>query len=210
MPSQRSTACSLASDAIRSGPRRVAGVRSRLRTPRASSGEVPKWLTGPDSKSGVRVTVPWVRIPPSPPTLPSLRGPRPRRVATRPVFPPVLRGSWATGLAILKPRSAPSRTRPAPAGVGCSSPGPSAAVRFRWTVGSSATVRLPVASSPSEAGRFRRRIGGALYLRRDRGTSAPSAEFLVLLILYVGPVLGKQRPSSILPVSCQPRRPRIV
>src|SRR2546426_5100685 len=39
-------------------------------------GEVPKWLTGPDSKSGVRVTVPWVRIPPSPPSLsPSLEWP---------------------------------------------------------------------------------------------------------------------------------------
>ena len=33
----------------------------------ASLGEVPEWSNGPDSKSGVRVSVPWVRIPPSPP-----------------------------------------------------------------------------------------------------------------------------------------------
>ena len=30
-------------------------------------GEVPEWSNGPDSKSGVRSRVPWVRIPPSPP-----------------------------------------------------------------------------------------------------------------------------------------------
>src|SRR5438067_3354637 len=30
-------------------------------------GEVAEWSNVPDSKSGVRVTVPWVRIPPSPP-----------------------------------------------------------------------------------------------------------------------------------------------
>ena len=29
-------------------------------------GEVPEWLNGADSKSVVRVSVPWVRIPPSP------------------------------------------------------------------------------------------------------------------------------------------------
>ncbi len=33
----------------------------------APLGEVPEWSNGPDSKSGVRVSVPWVRIPPSPP-----------------------------------------------------------------------------------------------------------------------------------------------
>ena len=30
-------------------------------------GEVPEWSNGLDSKSSVRFTVPWVRIPPSPP-----------------------------------------------------------------------------------------------------------------------------------------------
>ena len=34
-------------------------------------GEVPEWSNGPDSKSGVPVRVPGVRIPPSPPS-PSL------------------------------------------------------------------------------------------------------------------------------------------
>ncbi len=32
-------------------------------------GEVPEWSNGLDSKSSVRVTVPWVRIPPSPPDM---------------------------------------------------------------------------------------------------------------------------------------------
>src|SRR5690606_4434632 len=31
------------------------------------TGEVAEWSNVPDSKSGVRVSVPWVRIPPSPP-----------------------------------------------------------------------------------------------------------------------------------------------
>ena len=35
----------------------------------APLGEVPEWSNGPDSKSGVRVSVPWVRIPPSPPSV---------------------------------------------------------------------------------------------------------------------------------------------
>jgi hypothetical protein len=35
--------------------------------PATSNGEVAEWSNVPDSKSGVRVTVPWVRIPPSPP-----------------------------------------------------------------------------------------------------------------------------------------------
>ena len=30
---------------------------------------MPEWPNGLDSKSSVRVTVPWVRIPPSPPTI---------------------------------------------------------------------------------------------------------------------------------------------
>ena len=34
---------------------------------RPQNGEVAEWSNVPDSKSGVRVTVPWVRIPPSPP-----------------------------------------------------------------------------------------------------------------------------------------------
>ena len=32
-----------------------------------TAGRVAEWLNVPDSKSGVRVTVPWVRIPPLPP-----------------------------------------------------------------------------------------------------------------------------------------------
>src|SRR5205085_4378124 len=34
-----------------------------------SSGEVAEWSKAPHSKCGVRVTVPWVRIPPSPPVM---------------------------------------------------------------------------------------------------------------------------------------------
>ncbi len=33
-----------------------------------AAGEVPEWLNGPVLKTGVRASVPWVRIPPSPPT----------------------------------------------------------------------------------------------------------------------------------------------
>ena len=33
----------------------------------APSGRVAEWLKAPDSKSGVRATVPWVQIPPLPP-----------------------------------------------------------------------------------------------------------------------------------------------
>ena len=32
-------------------------------------GEVPEWSIGPVSKTGVRASVPWVRIPPSPPLI---------------------------------------------------------------------------------------------------------------------------------------------
>ena len=32
-----------------------------------AAGEVPEWLNGPVLKTGVRASVPWVRIPPSPP-----------------------------------------------------------------------------------------------------------------------------------------------
>ncbi len=35
----------------------------------AFTGEVPEWPNGPDSKSGVGVSLPWVRIPPSPPIM---------------------------------------------------------------------------------------------------------------------------------------------
>src|SRR5258706_7231454 len=35
----------------------------------APSGRVAEWLKAPDSKSGVRVTVPGVRIPPLPPPI---------------------------------------------------------------------------------------------------------------------------------------------
>ena len=40
-------------------------MRPHAKRPR--HGEVAEWSNVPDSKSGVRVTVPWVRIPPSPP-----------------------------------------------------------------------------------------------------------------------------------------------
>src|SRR6185369_15673249 len=46
-----------------------------LRPPRkcatnlAPIGRVAEWLKAPDSKSGVRVTVPWVQIPPLPPEI---------------------------------------------------------------------------------------------------------------------------------------------
>ena len=33
----------------------------------SAAGEVPEWLNGPVLKTGVRASVPWVRIPPSPP-----------------------------------------------------------------------------------------------------------------------------------------------
>ena len=33
----------------------------------SANGEVAEWTNVPDSKSGVLATVPWVRIPPSPP-----------------------------------------------------------------------------------------------------------------------------------------------
>ena len=49
---------------------RVAGTSLTIIRPRASDkqiGEVPEWSNGLDSKSRVRATVPWVRIPPSPP-----------------------------------------------------------------------------------------------------------------------------------------------
>ena len=36
-------------------------------------GRVAEWLKAPDSKSGVRVTVPWVQIPPLPPFFPLTR-----------------------------------------------------------------------------------------------------------------------------------------
>ncbi len=34
---------------------------------RTKAGEVAEWSNVPDSKSGVRESVPWVQIPPSPP-----------------------------------------------------------------------------------------------------------------------------------------------
>src|SRR5574337_324450 len=37
------------------------------------TGEVAEWSNVPDSKSGVRASVPWVRIPPSPPVVPRPR-----------------------------------------------------------------------------------------------------------------------------------------
>ena len=36
---------------------------------RLAFGEVPEWSNGTVSKTVVRVTVPWVRIPPSPPAI---------------------------------------------------------------------------------------------------------------------------------------------
>src|SRR3954466_15188381 len=44
-------------------PTRPASVRPA----RLPSGEVAEWSKAPHSKCGVRATVPWVRIPPSPP-----------------------------------------------------------------------------------------------------------------------------------------------
>jgi signal peptidase I len=49
-------------------------------------GEVAEWSNVPDSKSGVRVSVPWVRIPPSPPIPPCTTGVR-IRAATATVAP---------------------------------------------------------------------------------------------------------------------------
>src|SRR5687767_13408357 len=43
----------------------------------APSGRVAEWLKAPDSKSGVRVTVPWVQIPPLPPNSLSFSQPAP-------------------------------------------------------------------------------------------------------------------------------------
>ena len=50
----------------------------------ASSGEVLERLNRPVSKTGVGVTPPWVRIPPSPPSFKSLRFNRRRLDAERP------------------------------------------------------------------------------------------------------------------------------
>ncbi len=41
--------------------------QSPIEAPNFCHGEVPEWPNGPVSKTGVRATVPWVRIPPSPP-----------------------------------------------------------------------------------------------------------------------------------------------
>ena len=41
--------------------------RSHALASKLRGGEVPEWPNGLDSKSSVRVIVPWVRIPPSPP-----------------------------------------------------------------------------------------------------------------------------------------------
>jgi hypothetical protein len=50
---------------LRAGP----SVRFRaLRSNASLCGEVPEWSIGPVSKTGVPARVPWVRIPPSPPT----------------------------------------------------------------------------------------------------------------------------------------------
>src|SRR3954453_17850448 len=54
-------------------PTRPASVRPA----RLPSGEVAEWSKAPHSKCGVRATVPWVRIPPSPPLL--LLGQAPER-----------------------------------------------------------------------------------------------------------------------------------
>src|SRR5678809_1183553 len=50
-----------------------------LTGPRDFRGEVAEWSKAPHSKCGVRATVPWVRIPPSPPI--SMFGSRFLRVA---------------------------------------------------------------------------------------------------------------------------------
>src|SRR3990172_12928887 len=46
-----------------SPPLRAAIANARMR----AVGEVPEWLNGPVSKTGIRASVSWVRIPPSPP-----------------------------------------------------------------------------------------------------------------------------------------------
>ena len=49
-------------------PSREKALYTRPRTDyHGLSGEVVEWLMAPHSKCGVRATVPWVRIPPSPP-----------------------------------------------------------------------------------------------------------------------------------------------
>src|SRR5690625_3611054 len=58
---------------MRIAPRKAArvmmpGAGSGCGTP-PNQGEVPEWLNGPVSKTDVRATVPWVRIPPSPPVI---------------------------------------------------------------------------------------------------------------------------------------------
>ena len=54
----------------------------------AGTGEVAEWLNVPDSKSGIRASVSWVRIPPSPPVaqnrIPNRRKTAPNRGQPRP------------------------------------------------------------------------------------------------------------------------------
>src|SRR5881628_581111 len=61
---------------------------------RDPEGEVSEWSKAPHSKCGVRATVPWVRIPPSPPLLQVRlgRGPLPRSLQRRDRLPPARRG----------------------------------------------------------------------------------------------------------------------
>jgi hypothetical protein len=56
----------MVADTVMSGSRKGLRRRSGAATD-TRAGEVPEWSNGTVSKTVVRVTVPWVRIPPSPP-----------------------------------------------------------------------------------------------------------------------------------------------
>src|SRR3954462_14940851 len=77
---------------------------------RDPDGEVAEWSKAPHSKCGVRATVPWVRIPPSPPSQTVLsKAHQPKAtIAVRRPFRPVDRhenaaqGRWANQYALDK------------------------------------------------------------------------------------------------------------
>jgi hypothetical protein len=55
---------------------------------RHEAGEVAEWSNVPDSKSGVGATLPWVRIPPSPPDSQQIRAFRALFCFYPPIHPP--------------------------------------------------------------------------------------------------------------------------
>ena len=84
--------------------RRCRSRRPSLYVPRV--GEVPEWSNGSVSKTEVRATVPWVRIPPSPPDTPTSRALRlPHRHAERQAFSGQIcwRARRRAGTALRKP-----------------------------------------------------------------------------------------------------------